>query len=179
MRLDVAIFAPLVAAACSVPVAGARGAPEALPDAATFPPVAALLDVRCGSLDCHGTRARNMRLFGSAGLRWSPADRPLSPTCDTGDEVDQDYESVVGLEPETMGRVVASGGADPDALTMMRKARGLESHKGGAIWATGDASDRCLTSWLSGQATQATCASALLAVLPGGASNPLAGCVGP
>jgi hypothetical protein len=179
MRAGVAFLAPLVAVACSIPLADGRSTPEALPDAATFPPVAALLDLRCGTLDCHGTRARNLRLFGSAGLRWSPADRPLSPTCDTPEEVEQDYESVVGLEPETMGHVVASGGADPDALTMVRKARGLESHKGGAIWATGDASDRCLTSWLSGEATRSTCASAVLAALAGDTSNPLAGCVGP
>jgi hypothetical protein len=163
--------------ACSIPPSEAMFTEGALPDRATFPPVAELLVVRCGSLDCHGTTARNMRLFGSAGLRWSPSDRPLVPPCDTGAEVDQDYESVVGLEPEAMSAVVAAGGADPDRLTMVRKARGVESHKGGQIWDQGDDSDTCLTSWLSGAADAAACVSGLASVLPVASSNPLLRCL--
>ena len=89
-------------AACSIPPSDAQYTPQALPDQGSFPPVAQLLVVRCGSLECHGTPARNLRLYGSAGLRWSSGYRPLVPPCDTQDEVAQDYESVVGLEPETM-----------------------------------------------------------------------------
>lgn len=172
-----ALIASILVTACSVPPADSRYAPLDLPPASSFGPVAELLDVRCGSLDCHGTIARNLRLFGSAGLRWAPGDRPLVPLCDTTDEVAQDYESVVDLEPEVMSRVVAGGGTDPGALTMVRKARGTEAHKGGAIWSTGDDSDRCLTSWLASSTDASACQRALQSVLPGGASNPLIGCL--
>lgn len=180
LHLPAAASALLVAmlVACTIPPTDSRSAPQALPEASAFAPVAQLLDVRCGSLDCHGTVARNMRLYGSAGLRLSPGDRPLSPVCDRQAEVDQDYASVVGLEPEAMGQVVASGGANPDALTIVRKARGIESHKGGKIWNEGDDSDACLVSWLSGKADagSAACAKALVEVVPGGSTNPLAAC---
>ena len=163
-------------AGCSAPNVDGRYVQQAVPDRATFSPVAQLLDVRCGSLDCHGTVARNLRLYGSAGLRTAPADRPLVPPCITPDELDQDYLSVVGLEPETMNAVVANGGKNPEQLTMMRKARGTEAHKGGAIWAQGDDSDSCLTSWLAGKASSTPCARAMASVLPGGSSNPLLQC---
>ena len=164
-------------AACSVPAADGTYVPGALPDRASFPPVAQLLDVRCGSLDCHGTTARNLRLYGSAGLRWSAIDRPFVPACDTVAEVDQDYESVVGLEPAPMSAVVSARGADPDQLTMVRKARGIESHKGGQIWSQGDDSDSCLTSWLAGAANATACARGMASVLPNGSSNPLLECL--
>jgi hypothetical protein len=169
----------LAIAGCSVPPADETYVPPSLPDRASFPPIALLLDVRCGSLDCHGTIARNLRLYGSAGLRWSPSDRPFVPLCDTQTEVDQDYESVVGLEPEAMSAVVAAGGADPDQLTMVRKARGIESHKGGQIWAQGDDSDTCLISWLAGHTNSEECASGTASVLPGASSNPLLQCLAP
>jgi len=168
-----------IAAACATPPADAVYTPQALPDAATFPPVAQLLDVRCGSLQCHGTVARNLRLYGSAGLRFAATDRPLVPTCDTQDETDQDYASVVDLEPETMSAVVAAGGAHPEQLTMVRKARGTEDHKGGAVWAEGDDSDVCLTSWLAGSADGAACGRGAASALVGGTVNPLFSCFPP
>jgi hypothetical protein len=164
-------------AGCSTPPADGRYSQQALPDRMSFAPVAQLLVVRCGSLECHGTPARNMRLYGSAGLRWSSTDRPLEPPCDTQDEVDQDYESVVGLEPETISAVVAAGGIDPQRLTMVRNARGTEAHKGGQIWTPGDDSDTCLTSWLAGNPNANECAKAMTRVLPGGSSNPLLQCL--
>jgi hypothetical protein len=177
-RLAMALSLPILAS-CSVPPADGRYVQQALPDRPTFPPVAQMLDVRCGSLDCHGTPARNLRLFGSAGLRWSAGDRPLVPPCDTQDEIDQDYESVVGLEPEAMNAVVAAGGQDPGRLAMVRKARGTESHKGGPIWTEGDDSDTCLVSWLAGKASSSACSKASAGVLPGGSSNPLLQCITP
>jgi hypothetical protein len=168
-------FAIPVAVACSAPSAG-HYVPQALPDPGTFAPVAELLDVRCGSLDCHGTVARNLRLYGSAGLRWSKVDRPFVPTCDTTAEVTQDYDSVVGLEPEIMSAVVQ--GADPSELTMVRKARGTEAHKGGTIWSQGDDSDTCLISWLAGKPELASCQRGVASVLPAqpGVSDPLLSC---
>lgn len=146
--------------ACSIPSPDARVS-EQTPDSASFPPVAAMLIQACGTLDCHGTPGRNLRLYGDTGLRYSAADIPsvLIPT--TADEVAQDFESVIGLEPETMSQVVASGGADPERLTFYRKARGLESHKGGAVIVQGDPRDVCITTWLQGQTDAAACTAAL------------------
>ena len=130
------------------------------PDGASFPIVAEYLVHRCGSLDCHGSRYRNLRLYGREGLRSSASDRPyVTPT--TMDEVEQDYQSVVALEPEIMNAVVADHGAHPERLTLVRKARGTESHKGGALVREGDAQDVCLTSWLAGAADTAKCNDAL------------------
>jgi hypothetical protein len=171
-----ALSSLVAVAACSSPASDARYSQQALPDRASFSPVAQLLVVRCGSLLCHGTPARNLRLYGSAGLRWSSGDRPLVPVCDTQAEVDQDYESVVGLEPETMSAVVAAGGLNPERLTLVRKARGTEAHKGGQIWTQGDDSDTCLTSWLAANADPSACARGMAAVLPTGPSNPLVQC---
>ncbi len=164
----------LALTACSTPPADSRYTQLALPDPSAFPPVAELLVVRCGSLGCHGTVARNMRLYGAAGLRWSSGDRPFAPPCDTPDEVAQDYGSVVGLEPETLSEVAA--GADAGALTMVRKARGTEAHKGGQVWTQGDDSDTCLVSWLAGHPSTTSCATGLASVLPGGSANPLTQC---
>ena len=172
----VACAALIAAASCSTPPADGRYVQQSLPDRTTFQPVAQLLVVRCGSLDCHGTTARNLRLYGSGGLRFASGDRPLVPLCDTQAEVDQDYQSVVGLEPELLSAVVASGGANPERLTIVRKARGAEAHKGGQIWMQGDDSDRCLTSWLAGAVNANACAQGMASVLPGGAGNPLLQC---
>ena len=62
--------------------------------------------------------------------------------CTTPDEIEQDYDSVVGLEPEAMSAVVADGGANPDRLSLVRKARGLEHHKGGTVFQVGDDADQ-------------------------------------
>ena len=131
------------------------------PDAGSFPPVALMLVQACGSLDCHGTVARNLRLYGNTGLRLSLDAVPTALTPTTNAEVDQDYLSVLGLEPEAMSAVVAAGGADPERLTLMRKARGTESHKGGARIVPGDSRDRCLTTWLAGATDASSCNAAL------------------
>ena len=165
LRLLIASGA-LALAACSTPPSDSRYVPQSLPDQTSFPAVAELLVLRCGSLDCHGKVGRNLRLYGSAGLRLSPSDRPVGPCHDTPAEDEQDYESVVGLEPEVMSAVVSGGGAHPEQLTMVRKARGSEAHKGGQIWSQGDDSDRCVTSWLAGKADAKACQSGMQAALP-------------
>ncbi|MEO8875570.1 MAG: hypothetical protein ABI461_08290 [Polyangiaceae bacterium] len=179
------IFSVLVAGsfACTTPSSNERYVQTTLPNEPDFPPVATMLVVKCGSLDCHGNVARNLRIYGSAGLRFSPNDQPFvnnaadggNPFCNTSDEDHQDYVSVVGLEPEQMS-AVASGG-DPGTLTMVRKARGTEAHKGERIWAQGDDSDVCLTSWLTGAANAKACASSIISALPSGKDNPLVTCV--
>jgi hypothetical protein len=147
--------------ACSLPAADERFSIEHLPDHASFPEVAQVLVQHCGTLDCHGTRGRNLRLYGNEGLRWAASDQPLHPACTTTDEIDQDYDSVVGLEPEIMSAVVGDMGARPERLTLIRKARGLESHKGGAPLQTGDDADRCLSSWLASDTDNDACLRAL------------------
>jgi hypothetical protein len=79
----------------------------------------------------------------------------------TADELNATYQSIVDLEPELMRAVVADHGADPERLTLVRKARGTEAHAGGAIVAPGDARDRCITSWLAGAADVLACSAAL------------------
>lgn len=149
-----------LALGCSSPPADARFV-ESVPDTTTFPAVADMLIQACGTLDCHGTVARNLRLYGDTGLRYSPLDVPSTLIPTTDDERVQDYDSVVGLEPETMSQVVASGGSDPERLTFVRKARGTESHKGGAVIAVGDPRDVCITTWLKGHASASACTAAL------------------
>jgi hypothetical protein len=156
------LLAALLAAglACApAPDPNAR-VPLVAPTLGSFEPVSDLLDHRCGSLDCHGTVGRNLRILGHEGLRLDPADLPGgSPT--TTAELAANYDSVVSLEPEIMSAVVADGGAHPERLTLVRKARGTESHKGGALIVVGDAQDRCLTSWLAGALAQGACVTAL------------------
>jgi hypothetical protein len=156
MRRTLLLVSFVVAAACSSPDPSGRFAAQ-VPDEATFPPVADLLDHSCGTLDCHGTTARNLRLYGHEGLRLEAASRPSSKPNTTPAEYDEDFLSIVGLEPELMSGVVTSGGAAPERLSLVRKARGTEHHKGGTIWNAGDERDVCLTSWLAGKTDVTAC----------------------
>lgn len=150
-----------LAAACSAPPSDSRFVATA-PDRATFAPVADLLVHRCGSLDCHGSAARNLRLYGYSGLRLSPKDKPSAPPATTtNDEYDADYLSVVGLEPELLSQVVAQGGANPERLTLVRKAQGLEAHKGATLFFAGDDQVACLDSWLASHTDTAACVRAV------------------
>jgi hypothetical protein len=99
-------------------------------------------------------------VYGNESLRFASGDRPLMPACTTADEVEQDYLSAVGLEPEAMSAVVADGGAHPERLSLIRKARGTEHHKGGTPIRAGDDADKCLTSWLASQTDRAACVRA-------------------
>lgn len=158
LSLAIAIGACLAQPDARIGVAG--------PDRAQFEPVARLLDHRCGSLDCHGAPGRNLRVWGCEGMRLGAMDPPLCKRTGgvdtTPDEYDATYRSLVGLEPAVMSAVVRGKGTHPEYLTFVRKARGDESHKGGALWAPGDAQDRCVTSWLAGATDDATCASAII-----------------
>ena len=122
--------------------------------------VGVFLDARCGTLDCHGSTFRNLRLYGKEGLRLDASTLPGAGDT-TPAELDVDYRSVVGLEPEVITAVVRDQGARPERLTMIRKARGTEDHKGGQLWSAGDDQDRCVTTWLAGQADADACARAL------------------
>jgi hypothetical protein len=151
------------AASCSPP-SNARIGIDA-PSEATFPPVSDLLAYRCGSLDCHGSPQRNFVIWSCEGLRLdqdaAPGCRQQGGTNTTAAEYLATYDSLVALEPAVMSQVVASGGANPDLLTFVRKARGEEEHKGGELWEAGSPDDDCVAVWLAGQSTTAQCGGAL------------------
>jgi len=120
-----------------------------------FPPVSDALQLRCATLDCHGQAGRNLRIYGYGGLRLSATQSPLDfPTADA--EYVASYDSVVGLDPEALSKVVTLQ-ADPNSLSMIRKARGIEHHKGGQQMQTGDALDRCIVLWLQNKSDANPC----------------------
>jgi hypothetical protein len=132
-----------------------------LPDGGVVPGVSAMLEKRCGTLDCHGQVGRPLRIYGSLGLRFvygDASDRPgLQPTTDI--EHKANYQSVIGLQPELMTEVV-QGNAPPEALLLLRKPLQLERHEGGQVFVGGDVTYTCLTSWLSGQIDTTSCQGA-------------------
>lgn len=153
-------------------VAACTGAPDnarigvTTPDRAQFDKVGSYLDHRCGSVDCHGTRQRNLVIYGCEGLRLDPKDKPgcrsMGGKDTTAAELDETYRAVVGLEPAVMSAVVVGKGQNPELLTLIRKARGDEAHKGGALVTAGDAQDTCVISWLGGATNADACAQALM-----------------
>lgn len=114
-----------------------------------FAPVSTALANGCGALDCHGRAGQNLRLYGSIGLRLDPDDLPGGDETSAA-EHDANYRSIVALEPELLSSVWLEGGSDPARLTLVRKARGREAHKGGSVFPEGSDGDRCVLSWLSG-----------------------------
>ena len=157
------MFVAAVVTACGAPPEDARISVTA-PDRTQFPPVSALLDHRCGSLDCHGSRTRNLQIYGCEGLRLgdaSPGCRASSGTDTSVDEHEATFRSLVALEPAVMSAVVQGGGAHPELLTFVRKARGTEAHKGGVLITPGDDQDVCISSWLAGTTNLDACAAAL------------------
>lgn len=155
-----ALWALLGLGACAAPASDGRVV-VMVPDRDSFAPVAQVLVHHCGTLDCHGSASRNLRLYGNDGLRWAKNDQPRKPECTTPGEVEQDYRSVVGLEPEAMNAVVSDDGARPERLTLLRKARGVEDHKGGMLFEAGDDADVCLTSWLASETDSEACLRAV------------------
>jgi hypothetical protein len=155
-----ALFLSLLLVGCATPDPSALTSPD-LPTEDGFPYVAELVQHRCGTLDCHGSVGRNLRIYGDEGLRYSASDTPCLPEQTTTTEIQQDYESIVDLEPEQLTTVLAAGGADPQSLTFIAKPLGLESHMGGTVFQTGDDTYTCLTSWLEGQVATASCLAAL------------------
>ena len=115
-----------------------------------FFPVALVLVDKCGSIDCHGSKYRNFRLYGYSSQRLDPLAKPSAGEM-TKEEAVENYNSLVALEPQLIQQVIREGGAKPDRLTFMRKAREHEAHKGGKPITEGDNADLCLQSWLQSQ----------------------------
>lgn len=135
--------------------------------------VSGFLEVRCGSLDCHGQLGRPLRIFSGRGLRAVSDAGAYSGSSGTSraERIDN-YYAVLGLQPEVLRRVVegARRAADGEALTadeakdaaperllLVSKPRNEVVHKGGAVVAPASNGDRCVTSWLSGATDQAAC----------------------
>jgi hypothetical protein len=116
---------------------------------ATQAGVSRLLELRCGSLDCHGQVGRALRIYGEFGLRFVDGDADNRPGtgATTETEYEANYQSVIGLQPEYM-TLVYEGYYPPEALLLMRKPLQLERHKGGAVFVSGDDAYTCLASWL-------------------------------
>lgn len=125
-----------------------------------FQPVSAVLEQRCGTLDCHGDPARPFKLYGRIGLRAPILDPDSGIDADnyysggseqtTAQELELNYRSLCGLEPELITDVTAGEGSASD-LTLVRKPRLQERHKGGKIWDEGKPGDRCFVKWLQNQ----------------------------
>lgn len=82
----------------------------------------------------------------------------------------ENWQSLCGLEPELTTAVYCCAGGkdrcgegfdfdtfcaepeqyDPETLTLIRKARLREKHKGGLVWNEGESGDVCLTNWITG-----------------------------
>jgi hypothetical protein len=148
-------------AACSVTQAriGVDAPPE---DQFSTQGVGDYLDHRCGTLDCHGQPGRNLRIWGCFGMRLDPKDISscITGTQTTMAEHHATYRSLVGLEPAVMSEVEQGNGANPDLLTFVRKAEGLESHKGGRLITPGDDQEKCIFSWLQSMTDPMACANA-------------------
>jgi len=141
------------------------------PARTNFEQVADAMQPHCGTLDCHGEAGRNLRLFGGRGLRLAAAENPLDGST-TPAEYDATFWSVVGLEPETLTAVLEDKGANPEQLSLIRKALGHERHKGGTLMSAGDPLDQCLLSWLAGAVLEAPCRAAKIYDAPGAAAVP-------
>jgi len=140
------------------------------PSADAFPIVSQVLERRCGTLDCHGDGARNFRVYGRTGLR-----RPETAETYAGDfaqyktggteptspaEQAENRLSACGVEPELMAAVV-DGGEEPGVLTLVRKPRLVEAHKGGLVFAEDSQGDKCLVSWIQGSVDALACSAEL------------------
>jgi len=176
----VAFFVTAATIACSVTQAriGIDAPPEdqfAFPMTGDAGGVGDYLVQRCGTLDCHGQIGRNLRIWGVKGMRLLP-DGQSSPILSllaggpsaggqgattTPDEYEATYRSLVGLEPAVMSQVVQSGAANPELLTFVRKAIGIESHKGGHLITPGDDQWTCIVSWLAANTDKLACQKAI------------------
>ena len=128
--------------------------------------VSAMLERRCGSLDCHGYTRRPLRIYSKYGLRLPPIDANDASIINepgsgetTPEEKSANYRSLVGVEPEKT-EDVAKNNATPDTLLIYKKPLGIEGHKGGVPVNKGDDSERCLVSWLRGTTDKTACGKA-------------------
>jgi hypothetical protein len=110
--------------------------------------VQGMLANKCGTLDCHGSIGRSLRIFSQNGLRLvdDAGDVPGGGAT-TPAEVFANYTAAISVQPELTSKVFY-GLEDPHVLLLLRKPLGLERHKGGVVLVSGDPGDLCLSTWL-------------------------------
>ncbi|APR76472.1 Hypothetical protein A7982_01819 [Minicystis rosea] len=119
---------------------------------------------RCGTLDCHGSELRSMRLYGQYGLR-EPAESNVSGgKVTTLAELKANYGSVCTVEPEKTSEAVDDEGQSAERLLVVLKARGEEGHKGGAVVKQGSPGDNCIAGWLRGDPSAEVAAACQAAI---------------
>jgi hypothetical protein len=112
--------------------------------------VSGFMERRCGTLDCHGSTLRPMRLLGRYGLRDPAGHDVTGGVATTPAEIEQNYAAVCNIEPEQMDKAAADFGQSAEKLLILQKARGVEGHKGGTIVTQGTPGDDCILGWLRG-----------------------------
>lgn len=132
--------------------------------------VSAMMEARCGGLDCHGQVGRPLRIYSQRGLRLAtppegdPTLRDIRPT--TPEERLENYQSVIGLEPEGLNDTVASGGQYVDHQLLLKPLDDESSfgvrHKGGPVLqpTPNDPGWQCLFGWVRGEPNRQACTDA-------------------
>ncbi|HEX3594336.1 MAG TPA: hypothetical protein VHU80_04520 [Polyangiaceae bacterium] len=160
------LFAALMLGACAGPKDGQTETLQ-MPDSMTFPLVSTALEVRCGTLDCHGNIDRNLRMYGIYGVRAEPKDvSGMGAT--TLDEDQLNYESLVSIAPEPLSAIVKTHGQGFDHWIVVTKGTNAENHKGNQRMKKGDPTYVCLSSWVLGAVDMNACADAANIMPPGG-----------
>lgn len=142
--------------------------PLALPDRDQFinQGVSGFMERRCGALDCHGQVGRPLRIYSANGLRRDDGPRGVRDVRGTTpEELNDNYFSVVGLEPEEISVSRVTQGAFTDFLLLKKPldiAGGGVRHKGGPVLRSTDPGFECLISWISGAANKAKCEEAII-----------------
>ncbi|MEM9695458.1 MAG: hypothetical protein AAGA56_23135 [Myxococcota bacterium] len=140
-------------------------------DFVDFAPVSLVLERRCGTLDCHGSFARPLRIYGAGGLRKVSGEQLEAPdqlrdeglvsggVGTTIAEFEANYRSLCGVEPEKTTEVIL-GERAPEDLLILRKPLLIERHKGSQLFLPGGAGANCLTCWLLGFPQNVACETA-------------------
>jgi hypothetical protein len=137
------------------------------PSADAFAQVSPAIERHCGTLDCHGSSARNMRVYGIDGLRLAP-DSVTGDQSTSVEEVLATYASIIAIQPEVLSRIVLEGGQRPERWLPVAKGREMEGHKGGRRMVAGDDTDVCITSWLANAVAADRCDTSAQFEAPGG-----------
>jgi hypothetical protein len=136
-----------------------------VPSEENFSAVSSVLELRCGSLDCHGSPARSLRIYGRFGLRENGADT-TGGRATTVAEISETYLALVSIDPETLSQSYQGGGSDSQAWLVLSKGTAREQHAGGPALPSGSLAERCVVSWVSGEVDLDACASDSFGPIP-------------